>query len=52
MWKKYCKKHRPQVVEWNGGLEVRQSMLQARDFVDQEIWWEPKEGHASCLFDN
>ncbi|WMV35425.1 hypothetical protein MTR67_028810 [Solanum verrucosum] len=27
-------------------------MLQARDFFDQEIWWEPREGQASVWFDN
>ncbi|WMV08231.1 hypothetical protein MTR67_001616 [Solanum verrucosum] len=27
-------------------------MLQARDFIDQEIWWEPRNGQCSVWFDN
>ncbi|KAK6773729.1 hypothetical protein RDI58_028967 [Solanum bulbocastanum] len=52
MWTKYCKTHRPQMVEWSGGSQTWKLMLQARDFYDQEIWWETKEGNASVWFDN
>ncbi|KAK6794081.1 hypothetical protein RDI58_007534 [Solanum bulbocastanum] len=27
-------------------------MLQARDKIDQEIWWEPRGGHANLWYDN
>lgn len=27
-------------------------MLEARDFIDQEIWWQPNCGHSSIMFDN
>lgn len=27
-------------------------MLEARDFIDQDIWWEPRCGHSSVWFDN
>ncbi|XP_049414633.1 uncharacterized protein LOC125877356 [Solanum stenotomum] len=52
IWNKYCKRHRPQVVEWRGGSQVWKLMLQARDFMDQEIWWEPRNGQCSVWFDN
>ncbi|KAH0685787.1 hypothetical protein KY290_017323 [Solanum tuberosum] len=41
MWNKYCKKCRPQIVEWKGGSQTWKYMLQARDSIDQEIWWQP-----------
>lgn len=46
MWNKYCKRHISQTVEWNGGSQVLKAMLQARNFFDQEIWWDIKEGYA------
>ncbi|KAH0761423.1 hypothetical protein KY290_017496 [Solanum tuberosum] len=52
MWNKYCKRHRPQVVEWRGGSQVWKYMLQARDDMDQEIWWEVRNGHSSIWYDN
>jgi len=52
MWNKYCKRHRPQLVEWNGGSQTWKFMLEARDCIDQQIWWEPKCGHSSVWFDN
>ncbi|KAG5595580.1 hypothetical protein H5410_036812 [Solanum commersonii] len=52
IWNKYCKRHRPQIVEWRGGSQVWKMMLHARDQMDQEIWWEPRCGHSSTWFDN
>lgn len=52
LWNKYCKRYRPQVVEWNGGSQIWKAMLQARDFFDQKIRWEIKGGHTSVWFDN
>ena len=49
MWNKYCKRHRPYVVKWNGGSHVWKDLLQARDFFNQEILWEPRECHTSVL---
>ena len=43
MWNKYCKRYRPYVVKWNGGSHVWKDMLQAGDFSNQEILWEPRE---------
>ncbi|KAG5580998.1 hypothetical protein H5410_051625 [Solanum commersonii] len=39
MWNKYCKRHRPPVVELKGGSQTWKHMLMARDAIDQEIWW-------------
>lgn len=44
--------HRPQIVDWKGGLETLKYMLEAREYFDQEIWWEPRNGHASTCYDN
>ncbi|WMV32542.1 hypothetical protein MTR67_025927 [Solanum verrucosum] len=52
MWIKYCKRHRPQTIEWRGGSQVWKNMILARNFFDQEIWWEPKKGDVSVWFDN
>lgn len=52
MWNKYCKRHKPQVVEWRGGSQTKKSMIEARDCFDQEIWWEPKCGHSSIWFNS
>jgi len=37
MWNKYCKRHAPQVVEWKGGSQTWKYMIEARNYVDQEI---------------
>ncbi|KAG5627192.1 hypothetical protein H5410_012410 [Solanum commersonii] len=42
MWNKYCKKERPQVVEWKNGSLTWKYMLE----------WEPKCGHSSIWYDN
>lgn len=52
MWNKYCKRHKPQVVEWKGGSQTWKLMLEARDMIDQEIWWEIRCGHSSVWYDN
>lgn len=46
MWNKYCKRHRPQIVEWNCGSQEWKAMLQARDIFYEEFFWEPRECHA------
>ncbi|XP_059295610.1 uncharacterized protein LOC132048947 [Lycium ferocissimum] len=44
MWIKYCKRHSPQNVQWKGGSQVWKAMLKARDNIEHEIWWEPRNG--------
>ncbi|XP_059292439.1 uncharacterized protein LOC132045882 [Lycium ferocissimum] len=52
LWNKYCKKQYPQYVQWKGGTQVWKMMLEARDSIEQEIWWETKSGTANVWFDN
>ncbi|XP_060211803.1 uncharacterized protein LOC132639368 [Lycium barbarum] len=52
LWNKYCKNQYPQYVQWKGGTQVWKMMLEARDSIEQEIWWETKSGTANVWFDN
>ncbi|XP_060190593.1 uncharacterized protein LOC132619834 [Lycium barbarum] len=52
MWIKYCKRHSPQNVQWKGGSQVWKAIIEARDNIEQEIWWEPRSGTANVWFDN
>ncbi|XP_060210793.1 uncharacterized protein LOC132637772 [Lycium barbarum] len=52
MWNKYCKKQIPQVVQWKGGSQVWKMMLETRESIEQEIWWELKIGSSNIWFDN
>ncbi|XP_060202636.1 uncharacterized protein LOC132631055 [Lycium barbarum] len=52
MWIKYCKRHSPQTVQWNGGSQVWKAIIEARDNREQEIWWEPRSGTENVWFDN
>ncbi|XP_059292200.1 uncharacterized protein LOC132045634 [Lycium ferocissimum] len=52
MWNKYCKRFRPTAVQWKGGSHTWKMMLQARDEIEQNIWWEPRNGTSSMWFDN
>ncbi|XP_060182761.1 uncharacterized protein LOC132612660 [Lycium barbarum] len=52
IWIKYCKRHSPQTVQWKGGSQVWKAMIEARDNIEQEIWWEPRSGTANVWFDN
>ncbi|KAH0718271.1 hypothetical protein KY285_014302 [Solanum tuberosum] len=44
MWNKYCKKFSPALVQWKGGSQLWKKMLEARDNIEQEIWWETRNG--------
>ncbi|XP_060177891.1 uncharacterized protein LOC132607832 [Lycium barbarum] len=52
MWNKYCKKKKPIEVQWKGGSQVWKRMIEARDQVDQQIWWEPRNGECDVWEDN
>ncbi|XP_060210552.1 uncharacterized protein LOC132637489 [Lycium barbarum] len=52
MWIKYCKRHSPQTVQWKGGSQVWKDMIEVRDNIEQETWWEPRSGTANVWFDN
>ncbi|XP_060211780.1 uncharacterized protein LOC132639344 [Lycium barbarum] len=40
MWNKHCKKHIPTRVQWKGGSQLWKKMLEARDAIEKEIWWD------------
>ncbi|XP_060195020.1 uncharacterized mitochondrial protein AtMg00310-like [Lycium barbarum] len=44
MWNKYCKKMKPTEVQWKGSSQVWKRMIETRDEVDQQKWWEPRNG--------
>lgn len=52
MWNKYCKKQIPTLVQWKGGSQVWKQMLENREIIEQNLWWEPKGGTSSIWFDN
>ncbi|XP_060170520.1 uncharacterized protein LOC132601457 [Lycium barbarum] len=52
MWNKYCKKQYPQYVQWKGGTQVWKLVLEARENIEQLIWWETKNGTSNIWFDN
>ncbi|XP_060216759.1 uncharacterized protein LOC132644200 [Lycium barbarum] len=52
MWNKYFKKKKPTEVQWKDGSHVWKRMIEARDQVDQQIWWEPKNGACDVWEDN
>ncbi|XP_060210732.1 uncharacterized protein LOC132637695 [Lycium barbarum] len=52
IWIKYCKRHSLQNVQWKGGSQVGKVILEARDNIEHEIWWEPKSGTANVWFGN
>ncbi|XP_060178276.1 uncharacterized protein LOC132608235 [Lycium barbarum] len=52
MWNKYCKKVIPRLVIWKEGSQVWKKMLEARDAVEHEIWWEIKAGSVNVWHEN
>ncbi|XP_060182578.1 uncharacterized protein LOC132612299 [Lycium barbarum] len=49
---KYCKKENAVVVQWKYGSQNWKKMLQARDLIEQHIWWQTKMGNALFWYDN
>ncbi|XP_060211804.1 uncharacterized protein LOC132639369 [Lycium barbarum] len=49
---KYCKKENAVVVQWKYGSQNWKNMLQARDLIEQHIWWQTKMGNALFWYDN
>ncbi|XP_060185616.1 uncharacterized protein LOC132615077 [Lycium barbarum] len=52
MWNKYCKKQMPILVQWKGGSQVWKKMLEAREAIEHEIWWEIKGGTINVWYKN
>ncbi|XP_060212032.1 uncharacterized protein LOC132639607 [Lycium barbarum] len=38
--------------QWKGGSQIWKAIIEARDNIEQEIWWEPRRGTAHVWFDN
>ncbi|XP_060194951.1 uncharacterized protein LOC132624144 [Lycium barbarum] len=52
MSNKYLKKTNPILVPWKKGSHIWRNMLQARDLIDHEIWWQLRIGFLLLWFDN
>jgi len=55
LFNKYCKKENQNVVMWKAGYcgsQVWKKMLQARDHIEHQIWWQTKNGSAHLWYDN
>ncbi|KAH0712013.1 hypothetical protein KY289_007972 [Solanum tuberosum] len=52
MWNKYCKKHHSVLAKGNGASHTWRKMLETREEVEYDIWWQVKSGEASFWFDN
>ncbi|KAK6791753.1 hypothetical protein RDI58_010834 [Solanum bulbocastanum] len=47
MWNKYCKKLHPVITRNAGASHVWRKMLNVREEVEHDIWWQLKAGNAS-----
>ncbi|XP_049391451.1 uncharacterized protein LOC125855799 [Solanum stenotomum] len=52
MWTKYCKKHHPVLAKGTGASHAWRKMVEVREEVEREIWWQVMSGEASFWFDN
>ncbi|XP_060202654.1 uncharacterized protein LOC132631071 [Lycium barbarum] len=52
MSNKYLKKNNSILVPWKQGSDVWRKMLQARDLMDHQIWWQLRMGSSLFWFDN
>lgn len=52
MKNKYCKKINEVLVPWRAGSHVRRKMLQMRDPMEHQIWWQLKSGNSFFWYDN
>ncbi|XP_019241016.1 PREDICTED: uncharacterized protein LOC109221004 [Nicotiana attenuata] len=49
---KYCKKLNPMIVPWRDGSHVWRKMLECRDIIEHQIWWQPHMGSSLFWFEN
>lgn len=52
MWNKYCKKNHLVMAQGAGASHVWRKMIQIREDLEHNIWWQMKTGEASFWFDN
>lgn len=52
MSNKHMKKHNVFLAQWKGGTYVWKKMLQCRDDIDNQIWWQLKQENCNFWLDN
>ncbi|XP_055800831.1 uncharacterized protein LOC129870195 [Solanum dulcamara] len=52
MTNKYCRKEHAIVVQWKQGSQTWKKMLEARDLIEHQIWWQTRKGDSLFWFDN
>ncbi|XP_060182976.1 uncharacterized protein LOC132612923 [Lycium barbarum] len=52
MTNKYCRKEHAIVVQWKQGSQTWKRMLEARDLIEHQIWWQVRKGDSQFWFDN
>ncbi|XP_060195138.1 uncharacterized protein LOC132624361 [Lycium barbarum] len=52
MSNKYLKKDHSVTVQWKRGTYMWKKVLQCRDLIEQEIWWQVKQGNSYFWLDN
>lgn len=52
LWIKHWKKFNPLLVQFKGGSQLWKFILEARDKMEKNIWWEPRNGNCSVWYDN
>ncbi|XP_055814563.1 uncharacterized protein LOC129884258 [Solanum dulcamara] len=52
MTNKYCKKEHATVVQWKQGSQTWKRMLEARDLIEHQIWWQVRKGDSLFWLDN
>ncbi|XP_075088344.1 uncharacterized protein LOC142170350 [Nicotiana tabacum] len=49
---KYCKKMNSVVVPWKRGSHIWRKMLECRDLIEHQIFWQTKKGSSLFWFEN
>lgn len=52
MWNKYYKRLHPVIAKAIGASHVWRNMIEVREVVEHNIWWQVKSGRSSFWFDN
>lgn len=52
MRNKYYKKINEVLVPWKAGSHIWRKMLQMRDLIEHQIWWQVRSGNAHFWHDN
>ncbi|XP_059281358.1 uncharacterized protein LOC132035056 [Lycium ferocissimum] len=52
MANKYCRKENPISIQWKQGSQTWKNMIQARELIEHQIWWQLGMGNSQFWFDN